>query len=74
MDRISCIAYLLYLTNNEVVKNIAIKLVVGDVSLIQLKKNKMFNCCIKNAEQTLKKTTLNRENVCRFIEEYIYQY
>ena len=72
MDRISCIAYLLYQVNNEELKNASIRLVNGDVSLTKLKKDCNILPYIQEAEKTLKEQTLNNEDVYKFVEHFLY--
>lgn len=74
MDRISCLAYLLSQVNNEAVKKAALQLVSGDVSILELRKNHDLLPFIEDAEETLKKNTPNENEVCEFVEKYLYAY
>lgn len=74
MDRISCLAYLLSQVNNEAVKEAALQLVSGDISILELRKNHDFLPFIEDAEETLKKNTPNKNEVCEFVEKYLYAY
>lgn len=72
MDRITCLAYLLYQTDNEKVKRAAVDLFMGDISVKELKKDIIIKPHIQTAENLLKKTRLNKREVIRFVEENIY--
>jgi hypothetical protein len=74
MDRISCLAYLLYQVNHEEVKKAALQLVSGEISIKELRSNSQFLPYIKEAEKTLKKNTLSKNDVCDFVEQYLYAY
>jgi hypothetical protein len=72
MDRISCLAYLLYHFNDEkCLKDAAILLLNGDVNLKQLKKNKTVLPFIIEVEQYLKENVIDKSNVAAFIEEFL---
>lgn len=72
MDRISCLAYLLYQENNDEIKDAALQLVRGDISIKQLKKNSFFLPYIQEAEKQLKHIDLYKNEVCRFAEEHLF--
>ena len=74
MDRISCLAYLLYQVNHAEVKKIALQLVSGETSIKELRNNSQFLPYIEEAEKTLKKNTLSKNDVCDFVEQYLYAY
>jgi hypothetical protein len=74
MDRISCLAYLLYQMNHDEVKQAALQLVSGDISIKELQKNSQFLPYLEEAEKALKKNTLNKNDVCDFVEQYLYAY
>jgi hypothetical protein len=74
MDRISYLAYLLYQVNHEEVKNAALKLVSGEVSIKELQNNTLLLPFIEEAERTLKKSNLNKKDVYNFVEQYLYAY
>ncbi|WP_141432188.1 hypothetical protein [Bacillus sp. 03113] len=72
MDRISCLAYILFQSENQDLKEIAIKLVSGDIYLKDVKANKQTRPHIEAAEKLLEKHNINTNDVCLFVEEYIY--
>ncbi|WP_335871657.1 hypothetical protein [Bacillus sp. 2205SS5-2] len=73
MDKISCIAFILFQSEDPRVKDISLKLVAGDLSLKEVKKIKYCLPYLKKSEVILKnKTKLNQEEVCRFVEEYLF--
>jgi len=74
MDRISCLAYLLYQVNHEALKKAALQLVSGEISIKELQNNSLFLPFIEEAEKQLKKNTLNKNDVCDFVEKYLYAY
>lgn len=72
MDRISCLAYLLYNFNEERnIKDTAIMLLNGDIDLRQLNKNQETLPYIKVAEQYLKEYGVDIDKVVTFIEEFM---
>lgn len=74
MDRISCLAYLLFQVNNEELQEAALQLVNGDMSIQELKANRDFLPFIEEAEDSLKKNAPNKNEVCEFVEKYLYVY
>lgn len=72
MDRISCLAFLLYQVPNEEIKEAALQLVSGEMSIRELKANPDFLPFIKEAEEALKQKTLNKDEVYEFVEKYLY--
>lgn len=72
MDRISCLAYLMYQVDNEALKEAALKLVSGDISILELKANQDLLSFIEDAEEALKQNTLNKNEVYEFVEKYLY--
>ncbi|WP_338469465.1 hypothetical protein R4Z10_11590 [Niallia sp. XMNu-256] len=74
MDRISCLAFLLFQVNNKKLQEAALQLVSGDISILELKTNLDFLPFIEEAEDTLKKYTPNKNEVCEFVERYLYVY
>ncbi|WP_338447817.1 hypothetical protein R4Z09_16365 [Niallia oryzisoli] len=74
MDRISCLAFLLYQAENKEIQDAALQLVSGEISIKELKNNRQFFPYIKEAEKELKKNTLNTNDVCNFVESYLYTY
>lgn len=74
MDRVSCLAYLLFQENNEEIKEAALRLVSGDTSIKELTKTKELLPYIQEAEKNLKQMDLNRNDVYEFVENYLYAY
>jgi Leucine-rich repeat (LRR) protein len=74
MDRVSCLAYLLFQENNAEIKEAALQLVSGDTSIKELKKMKELLPYIQEAEKNLKQMDLNRNDVYEFVENYLYAY
>jgi len=72
MDRISCLAYLLYHFNIEKnIKDTAVLLLNGDINLKQLKKNKKMLPYVTEAEKYLKEYGINTSMVAAFIDEFM---
>jgi len=74
MDRISCLAYLLYQAENREIQNAALQLVSGEISIKELKNIPQYLPFIKEAEKELKKNTLNTNEVYDFVESFLYTY
>jgi len=74
MDRISCLAYLLYQAENREIQNAALQLVSGEISIKELKNIPQYLPFIKEAEKELKKNTLNTNEVYNFVESFLYTY
>ncbi|KAA9021790.1 hypothetical protein [Niallia endozanthoxylica] len=74
MDRISCLAFLLYQAENEEIQKAALQLVNGEISIKELKNIPQYLPYIREAEKELKKNTLNTNDVCEFVESYLYIY
>jgi len=74
MDRISCLAFLLFQVSNEGIKEVALQLVSGEISIKELKANRDFLPFIEYAETELKKNTVNKNEVCEFVDKYLYVY
>ena len=58
MDRISCLAFLLYQAENEEIQKAALQLVNGEISIKELKNIPQYLPYIREAEKELKKNTL----------------
>ena len=69
MDKICCLSYLLYQSDNEKVKNIAIQLLNGDVSLKDIKKIKELKTHIKATEAKINK--VDTREVALFVEKFM---
>lgn len=74
MDRISSLAYLLFQVDHEDVKQAALQLLSGDISIKELKINSELLPYIEEAEKTLKNSPLNHTDVYLFVEQYLYVY
>jgi hypothetical protein len=72
MDRISCLAYLLFQSEDEKIKNAAIKMVCGDLTLKEARADDSLLPHLETAELAWKKKAFHQEEVCRFVEEFIY--
>ena len=69
MDKICCLSYLLYQSDNKEVKNIAIQLLNGDVSLKDIKKIKKLKTYIKATEAKINKVDTHK--VALFVEKFM---
>ncbi|NRD81068.1 hypothetical protein HPT25_27635 [Bacillus sp. BRMEA1] len=73
MDRISCLAYLLYNSSeNQDIRETAIQLLNGDVSIRDLKKNTAIKATLVTLESLLKKRRVNMNQVRQFVEKYMF--
>jgi hypothetical protein len=59
-------------TNNEVVKDAAVQLLIGDFTIKQLKNMTETKMHIKAASRKLRKRTINSKELHKFIEDHIY--
>ncbi|MBI0575806.1 hypothetical protein IEC97_00420 [Neobacillus cucumis] len=72
MDKVTCIAFLLYVSSNsQDIKEKAIQLLNGDVSLRELKKDAQVQHYLVIAESLLKKNKIDKMQVQRFAEEFM---
>lgn len=72
MDKVTCIAFILYESADQhEVKEIAIQLLNGDLSLRDLKKNTKILPELTAAELTLKKKKVDRNLVQDFAAKYL---
>ncbi|MED3563266.1 hypothetical protein [Bacillus xiapuensis] len=69
MDKICCLSYLLYQSDNEEIKDIAIQLLNGDVLLKDIKKSKSLKANIIAAEAKIKK--VDTHEVALFVEKFM---
>jgi hypothetical protein len=69
LDRICCLAYLLYQSDDEKVKNTVIQLLNGDISLKDIKKIKGLKTHITATEAKLKKVDTHK--VAQFVEKFM---
>lgn len=72
MDKISCLAFVLYQSSkSQEIKQLAIDLLNGDVSLRELKMDIRSKSQMMEAELVLKKNELDRNKVQEFVENYL---
>ncbi len=72
MDKITCLAYLLYKSSkNQDIKEKAIQLLNGDVSIRDLKRNTAIQAYLVIAELMLKKNQIDKKQVQQFAEEFL---
>ncbi|MDR7075539.1 hypothetical protein J2Y03_000527 [Neobacillus niacini] len=72
MDKVTCIAYLLYQSSkSQDIREKAIQLLNGDVSIRELKRNTSFQAYIIMAESTLRKNNFDKLQVQKFAEEFL---
>ncbi|WP_040208730.1 hypothetical protein [Neobacillus jeddahensis] len=72
MDKVTCIAYLLYQTSKDQdIKEIAIQLLNGDVSIRDLKRNGTLKTQLIIAESLLKKNKIDKNQVQLFAEKFM---
>ena len=73
MDKITCIAYLLYKSSkNPDIREHAIQLLNGDVSIRDLKRNTVIQAHLVIAESLLKKNQFDKNQVQEFAEKFMY--
>jgi hypothetical protein len=74
VDKVTCIAYLIYKSSkNQGIKEKAIQLLNGDLSLRDLKKDISIQSHVVIAESLLKKNQVNKDQVQSFAEQFMYQ-
>ena len=74
LDKITCIAYLLYKSSkNQGIREKAIQLLNGDVSIRDLKRNVSIQANVMIAESLLKKNKIDKDQVQLFAEQFMYQ-
>ncbi len=72
MDKVTCIAYLLYKSSrNQDIKEKAIELLNGDVSIRDLKRSKSLQADLVIAESLMKKNKVDKNQVQLFAEEFM---
>lgn len=72
MDKITCIAYLLYKSSkNQDIKEKAIQLLNGELSIRDLKRNNSMKAHLVIAESLLKKNKIEKNEVQLFAEEFM---
>jgi hypothetical protein len=72
LDKVTCIAFLLYQSSNsQDIKEKAIQLLNGDVSIRDLKKNNSVQSYLVVAESFYKKKKLDPLKIQLFVEEFM---
>ncbi|MDQ1145551.1 putative metal-binding transcription factor (methanogenesis marker protein 9) [Bacillus sp. SORGH_AS 510] len=72
MDKITCIAYLLYKSSkNQDIKEKAIQLLNGELSIRDLKRNNSMKAHLVIAESLLKKNKIDKNEVQFFAEKFM---
>ena len=72
MDKVTCMAYLLYQSSkNQDIREKAIQLLNGDVSLRDLKRNVSIQAQLVITESLLKKNKIDKNQVQLFAEEFM---
>ncbi|MGJ7912718.1 MULTISPECIES: hypothetical protein [Bacillaceae] len=72
MDKITCIAYLLYESSvNADTKEKAIQLLNGDITIRDLKRNRLLQANVTLAESLFKKNKLDKSLVQQFAEQFM---
>ncbi|MBV7506904.1 hypothetical protein KW850_16705 [Bacillus sp. sid0103] len=73
MDKVTCISYLLYKSSkNQDIREKAIQLLNGDVSIRDLKKNVSIQAHVVIAESLLKKNQIDKDQIQLFAEQFMY--
>lgn len=72
MDKVTCIAFLLYHSStSQDIREKAIQLLNGDVSIRDLKRNVAIQAHLVLAESMLRKNNVNKFQVQQFAEEFL---
>ncbi|WP_045523891.1 hypothetical protein [Neobacillus niacini] len=72
MDKVTCIAFLLYHSSkSQDIKEKAIQLLNGDVSIRDLKRNASIQAQLVLAESMLRKNNVDKHKVQLFAEEFL---
>jgi hypothetical protein len=72
VDKITCISYLLYHSSkNQDIKEKAIQLLNGDISIRDLKRNVLIQNHLVVAESLLRRNNLDKNLVQQFAEEFM---
>jgi hypothetical protein len=73
VDKVTCIAYLIYKSSkNQDIREKAIELLNGDVSIRELKKNASIQTHVIIAESLLKKNQIDKDQIQLFAEQFMY--
>lgn len=72
MDKVTCIAFFLYQSSkSQDIKEKAIQLLNGDVSISDLKRNAAVRAHLTLAETWFKKNKMDKTQVQKFVEEFL---
>lgn len=72
MDKVTCIAFLLYHSSkSQDIREKAIQLLNGDISIRDLKRNTVIQAHVILAESALRKKTIDKLQVQQFAEEFL---
>lgn len=72
VDKVTCIAFLLYHSSkSQDIREKAIQLLNGDISIRDLKRNTAIQAHLILAESTLRKKTIDKLKVQQFAEEFL---
>jgi hypothetical protein len=72
MDKVTCIAFLLYHSSkSQDIREKAIQLLNGDVSIRDLKRNNAVQAHLILAESALRKNKIDKHLVQKFAEEFL---
>jgi len=72
VDKVTCIAYLLFNSSkNQDIREKAIKLLNGDISIHELKRDQSVQTLIVMAESLVRKNKIDKIQVQIFIDEFM---
>ena len=72
VDKVTCIAFLLYHSSkSQDIREKAIQLLNGDISIRDLKRNTAIQAHLILAESALRKKTIDKLQVQQFAEEFL---
>jgi hypothetical protein len=72
VDKVTCIAFLLYHSSkSQDIREKAIQLLNGDVSIRDLKRNTVIQAHLILAESALRKNHIDKHKVQQFAEEFL---
>ncbi|PLS02759.1 hypothetical protein [Neobacillus cucumis] len=72
MDKVTCIAYLLFKSSkNQDIRETAIQLLNGDVSIHDLKRDHNLKTALVLAESFLRKNKIDKTQVQVFVDEFM---
>jgi len=72
VDKVTCIAYLLYTSSkNQDIRDKAIQLLNGDMSIHDLKRDHSVQTLLVMAESLIRKNKLDKKQVQLFVDEFM---